>query len=59
MCKSGTSLVKGVVLGLTSGVLIGAGVCCIMKNPRQLKRKADKAAQAVGDFMNQVPYMFK
>ena len=52
-------LIRGVVLGMTSGVLIGASLCCMMKNPKKIKRKADKAVHAVGDLVGQVPYMFK
>ena len=59
MCKSGMGLIRGVVLGMTSGVLIGASLCCMMKNPKKIKRKADKAVHAVGDLVGQVPYMFK
>ena len=59
MCKNGMTLLKGVILGLTSGVIIGSSMCCMIRNPRKLKRKADNVVHAVGDFMGQVPYMFK
>lgn len=59
MCKSGIELIKGVIFGLTSGVIIGATMCCMVKNPRRVKRKADKAVHAFGDLMSQVPCMFK
>lgn len=59
MCKSGLNLIKGVILGLTSGVIIGATMYCMVKHPRKIKQKADKAAHAVGDLVAQVPCMFK
>lgn len=53
-------IVKGVSAGLATGMLVGfVGTRMMNKNPKQMKRKANKTMQAVGEIVNGVSYMFK
>lgn len=58
--KNAMNIVKGVGAGLATGMLVGyMGSKAMSKNPRQMKRKANKTMQAVGEIVNGVSYMFK
>ena len=59
MFKSGAYLIKGIFIGMISGIILGASAFCMMKEQRKVKRKASRAIHAVGDFIEQVPCMFK
>ncbi len=59
MFKSTASMVKGTICGLISGMIIGGALCCIIKDQKKMKKKAGRALHAVGDFIEQVPCMFK
>lgn len=59
MFKSSTHMIKGLFIGMISGLFLGSSISCIMRDQRKVKRKASRAIHAVGDFIDQVPYMFK
>lgn len=60
MSKTAANIAKGVVAGVTAGVVVGyAGSKMMKKNPKQMKKNADKAMHAMGDFVSGVSAMFK
>ncbi len=59
MFKSGVSTAKSTIFGLISGFVIGVTLSCMMKKQKKVRRKADKVLKSVGDFIEQVPGVFK
>ena len=52
-------IIKGVGGGLAAGMAVGFIGGQMMKNSKQMKKKAGKAMHAVGDLFENVQYMFK
>lgn len=59
MSKNTMGIIKGVGTGLAAGMAVGFVGSQMMKNQKQVKRKANKAMHAVGDLLENVQYMFK
>ena len=59
MAKNTMGIVKGVGSGLAAGAVVGFVGSQMMKNEKQMKKKAGKAMHAVGDLLDNVQYMFK
>ena len=60
LSKNAMNIAKGVVAGVATGVLVGyAGSKMMKKNPKQMKKNAGKAINAMGDFISGVSAMFK
>ncbi len=60
LSKAAANIAKGVVAGITAGVVVGyAGSKIMKKNPKQMKKNAGKAMNAMGDFISGVSAMFK
>ena len=59
MAKNTMGIVKGVGAGLAAGAVVGFIGSQMMKNDKQMKKKAGKAMHAVGDLLDNVQYMFK
>ncbi len=59
MKKKGMGLVGGIGVGMISAAALGLAGAQLMKNSKQVKRSAGKAIHAVGDFVDNVQYMFK
>lgn len=52
-------VVKGIGTGLAAGMAVGFVGGQMVKNQKQVKRKANKAMHAVGDLFENVQYLFK
>ena len=52
-------IIKGIGGGLAAGMAVGFIGGQMMKNSKQMKKKAGKAMHAVGDLFENVQYMFK
>lgn len=60
LSKTAMNVAKGVVAGVATGVVVGyAGSKMMKKKPKQMKKSADKAMHAMGDFISGVSAMFK
>ncbi len=60
LSKAAANVAKGVVAGITAGVIVGyAGSRMMKKNPKQMKKNAGKAMNAMGDFISDISAMFK
>ncbi len=53
------NFVKGVGTGLAAGMVVAAVGGSMMKNKKNLKKSAGKAARAVSDILDDVQYMLK
>lgn len=49
----------GVVKGIGAGMVVGCMGSQMMKNEKQMKKKASKAINAVGDLIENAQYIFK
>ncbi|MCI9272599.1 MAG: hypothetical protein HFE39_01410 [Clostridiales bacterium] len=59
MSRNAMGIIKGVSGGLAAGMAVGFIGGQMMKNSKQMKKKAGKAMHAVGDLFENVQYMFK
>lgn len=59
MFKNSANIIRGIFIGMMSGIILGASASCMMREQRKVKRKAGRAVHAVGDFIDQIPCMFK
>ena len=59
MTKGIMKFVKGAGAGLAAGMVVGAVGVKMMGKNRHIKKKAGKAMSAVGDFIDNVQYIFK
>ncbi len=59
MCKSVICAMKCIILSIIIGMIFGAMCCCKIKNNKKMQRKANKALNAVEDFMEDMPQIFK
>ena len=59
MKKKGIGLAGGISIGLLSAAAIGVAGTQLLKNNKPVKRGAGKAIHAVGDFVENLQYMFK
>lgn len=60
LSKTAANIAKGVVAGVATGVVVGYASSRMMKkNPKQMKKGADKAMHAMGDLISGVSSMFK
>ncbi|HHZ05949.1 MAG TPA: hypothetical protein GX401_04080 [Clostridiales bacterium] len=60
MTKNTMSIVKGVGAVMAVGAVAGyMGNKIMKKNPKQVKRKASQALQAMGEIVNDVSYILK
>lgn len=59
MSRNTMGIIKGVGAGLAAGMTVGFVGGQMMKNQKQMKKKAGKAMHAVGDLFENVQYMFK
>lgn len=59
MRKNTMGIVKGVGSGIAAGMVVGFVGSQMMKNDKQMKKKAGKALHMVGDLIDNVQYMFK
>ena len=57
--KNVMGVVKGIGTGLAAGMAGGFVGGQMVKNQKQVKRKANKAMHAVGDLFENVQYLFK
>lgn len=59
MNHSGMNFVKGIGTGLAAGVVVSAVGVSMMKNKKNLKKSAGKAARTVSNILDDVQYMLK
>lgn len=60
MAKNAMSIAKGVGAVVATGVVVGyMGNKIMKKNPKQVKRKANQALQAMGEIVNDISYILK
>ena len=59
MKKKGMGLVGGIGVGMISAAALGLAGTQLLKNNQRVKKSAGKAIHAVGDFVDNVQYMFK
>ena len=59
MNKNTIGLMKGIGTGLAAGMMVGYVGSQLMSNQKQVKKKASKAAHAVGNLIDDVQYIFK
>ncbi|MBR1779351.1 MAG: hypothetical protein IJ758_02475 [Clostridia bacterium] len=59
MLKNGINICKGILCGMVSGAILGAGFFYFMKDKKKMKKKAVKVMYAVGDLIEQIPSLFK
>ncbi len=59
MSKGIMGVMRGVGIGLTAGMVVGFMGSQMMKNEKQMKKKACKAIDAVSDLIENAQYMFK
>mgnify|MGYP004511264405 CR=1 FL=1 len=59
MRKNTMGIVKGVGSGIAAGMVVGFVGSQMMKNDKQMKKKAGKALHMVEDLIDNVQYMFK
>ena len=59
MNKDTMGLMKGIGTGLAAGMMVGYVGSQLMSNQKQVKKKASKAAHAVGNLIDDVQYIFK
>ncbi len=59
MTRNATGFMKGIGTGIAAGVAVGFIGGQMMKNQKQMKKKAGKAIHAMGDLLDNVQYMFK
>lgn len=60
LSKNAMNIAKGAALGIATGVIVGyAGSKMMKKNPKQMKKSADKAMHAMGELVSGVSAMFK
>ncbi len=59
MNKNTIGLMKGIGTGLAAGMMVGYVGSQLMSNQNQVKKKASKAAHAVGNLIDDVQYIFK
>lgn len=59
MSRNAMNMVRNIGTGLAAGIAVGLVGSQMMKNDKQIKRKAGRAVHAVGDLLDNVQYMFK
>lgn len=59
MSRNAMGVVKGIGAGMAAGMVVGFMGSQMMKNEKQMKKKASKAINAVGDLIENAQYMFK
>ena len=59
MNKKTIGLMKGLGTCLAAGKIVGYDGSQLMSNQKQVKKKASKAAHAVGNLIDDVQYIFK
>lgn len=59
MSKNTMGIMKGMGVGLAVGMAAGFTGSQMMKNNKQMKRKANKALDAMGSLIDNVQYMMK
>lgn len=59
MAKRTISFVKGVGTGIAAGAVIATVGRTMMKNRKNFAKRTGKAVKAVGDFVDNIQYMFK
>lgn len=59
MNKDSMGLIKGIGTGLAAGMAVGYVGSQLMNNQKQVKKKATKAAHAVGTLIDDVHHIFK
>ena len=59
MKKKGMGLIGGIGVGVISAAALGLAGSQLLKNNKQVKKRAGNALHAVGDFVENVQYMFK
>lgn len=60
LSKTAVNIAKGVAAGIAAGVVVGyASSKMMQKNPKQMKKSADRAMHAMGDLVSGVSAMFK
>lgn len=57
--KNTMGILKGLGTGIAAGMVAGFVGSQMMKNDRQMKQKAERAVNAVGDLFQSMPDMFK
>lgn len=59
MNKNTIGLMKGIGTGLAAGMMVGYVGSQLMSNQKQVKKKASKAAHAVGNLIDDVQYILR
>lgn len=59
MRQRGVNFVKGIGTGIAAGMVVTALGASMVKNKKNLKKSAGKAAQAVSNILDDVQYMLK
>lgn len=59
VAKRTISFVKGVGTGIAAGAVIATVGRTMMKNRKNFAKRTGKAVKAVGDFVDNIQYMFK
>ena len=57
--KNGIKTLKHIAVGMTGGMILGIILCCFFSCKNKIKSKVSKAIHALGDIIEQIPYMFK
>lgn len=59
MKKNAMNVVKGIGAGAAAGIIMGFVGSQIIANDKKAKKKANKTLHSVGNFIDNMEYMFK